>query len=401
MRGKWTVVASLAVIGFVIGGSGAVAIGLLITPMMTEFAWSNALTSGMVTAFNLAGLLAAPGVGIAVDRFGAKPVMIAGALAMSAGFLSVGLCHTWYLMLAAFSLAGVGYFSSCYLPVPVVITSWMGSQKGLGMGLVLGATSVGAAALSPLLSWGIAKYGWRPSLGVISAVSALTLPLILATVRAAPAEPVPTGYRAAEHSAGRRRRKDDLLSSAFVLVTASSVLFNVGMGCILYHLVSVLIGDGYSAYNAGLIYGMTWLLSAVGSLIFGALADRLGARVILAGVLLSCASGIFFLLGAAEARVGMVCVITFTILWGISANGVSQFVPVVFAEQFGADHLGALVGVQAGIAGFASAAAPVVTGALYDTFGDYRPAIYLSAAVTCIAFVLVLMVRPFRRRSSV
>jgi nitrate/nitrite transporter NarK len=59
--------------------------------------------------------------------------------------------------------------------------------------------------------------------------------------------------------------------------------------------------------------------------------------------------------------------------------------------------LGTLLGVQSAIAGIAGAAAPIATGLLYDRFRDYHAAIYASAAVTFVAFLLVLTLQGKRR----
>jgi len=48
----------------------------------------------------------------------------------------------------------------------------------------------------------------------------------------------------------------------------------------------------------------------------------------------------------------------------------SQFLPVIFAEQFGSEHLGMLVGAQSAFTGTVSAVAPILTGFLYDEFNS-------------------------------
>jgi MFS family permease len=164
------------------------------------------------------------------------------------------------------------------------------------------------------------------------------------------------------------------------------------MSGIYYHVVSVLLKAGYSAYLAGLVFGASWLLSALGSLVLGVVADRLGAKPILAEGMLACGLGTLLLLGAGETSVGGVCVGTFAILWETSANSASQFLPVILAARFGSQNLGALIGVQSAIAWIAGAGAPIVTGLLYDRSGNYRLAIYLSASATFVAFVLVLLI---------
>jgi len=391
-QSRWVVVASLATISFIIGGSSSVAIGILINRWMIELGWPNGLTSSIATGFTLAVVFVAPGVGVALDKLGARPVMTFGVLAASTGFLMVSRCHTPYGMLAAFVLAGIGCCASFSVPSAVVVTNWMESQKSLGMGIVLGATSVGAALFSVLIGRWSEAYGWRVTMELIAALVAAMIPFTLLTVRTRPQRHPKSCDHASEHSDTGRGRRDLLLSATFIIATASSALFAIAMSGIYFHVVSVLIKAGYSAYLAGLVFGATWLLSALGSLMLGVIAERLGAKTTLAGALFSCALGTLFLVGAGGARIGVACVVAFIVLWGTSANSVAQFVPVIFVERFGSQHLGTLIGVQFAIMGVAGASAPVVTGLLYDKFADYRPAIYLSTSTAFLAFVLVLLI---------
>jgi MFS family permease len=393
LQRRWLVIVSLAVSGFVISGLGSVAIGLFISPMMAEFGWPNGRTSAIAPAFTMASLLAAPGVGVALDRFGTRTVMALGVLAVSVGFLLASRCHNWYTMLAAFALAGIGYSASFYLPSAVVVATWMPNQRSLAIGIILGAASAGSALFSPLIGWLVEVRDWRVASEMIGVTTALTLPLILLTVRTGLKVDSQISDAAREKSNTRAVERHVLFSSTVFFSIASCAMFSVGMSGIYYHVVSVLVKAGYSGHLAGLVFGATWLLSAFGSLVLGVIADRLGAKKILAAALLAGAVGTLSLLGAEDRVLGTACVVAFVVLWGTTANGAFQMVPVILAERFGSQHLGTLIGVQSAIAGIAGAAAPVITGLLYDRSGDYHLAIYLSASATFIAFVLASLIK--------
>jgi MFS family permease len=400
LAARWVVVASLGLISFLIGGSGIVAVGLLITPLMSEFGWPNGVTSGAATAFTLAILLAAPGAGSAIDKFGARPVMALGVLATSGGFLLVSHCHTPAEMLTAFAIVGIGYSTSFYVPVAVVVSNWMGSRRALGMGIVLGATSIGAALFSLVVARWIESYGWRLASDVLAFLVALMFPVTLLTIRTRPFLSEET-HVAASNEVNPSLVKGALLSRTFVVATTSSALFAIGLNGIYYHLVPLLMKAGYPTHSAGLALGASWLFTAVGSLGCGVVADRLGAKMVFAGALLCCATSTLFLLGVATEAFGVFCVLAFVILWGATANSVTQFIPVMFAERFGCSDLGTLIGVQSLLMGIAGAVAPVTTGLLYDRFRDYGPAICLSASATFLAFVVLLFIDEPKRREAV
>ena len=385
---KWVFLVSIATIGFVVGGSGSVVVGLLISPLMAEFGWSNAMASSIATAFSLAAILSASGVGVALDQFGVRPVMITGLLAVLTGLLLASMLHSRFGMLMAFVLAGAGSCAAFSVPSAVVVTNTMGPQTSLGMGVVSAAMSLGAASFSVLIGWWTEAYGWRTTLQLIASAVVLMLPIVVMsmritrTTRLAPRKPLPSS----ENSTLMARSL--MLSRAFIVSTASAALFTFGMASIYYHVVSVLIRAGLSTHLGSVIFGASWLLSALGSLVFGAIADRVGVKVILAATQLLCALGTVFLLGAGSGPIGISCIVSFTIFWGMSANSVFQFMPVILSQRFGGQYLGTLFGVLTAVAGVIGAAAPMVTGFIYDEFSDYRLAIYLSAIAMSFAFML-------------
>lgn len=397
---RWIVITSVSTTSFVIGGVGSVAVGLLINPLMTAFAWPSALTSSAATAFGSALLLASPAVGIAVDRLGARSIIAFGAVAVSIGFLLVSHCHRSYEMLVGFALVGIGDCAAFYVPSAIVVTDWMSSKRSLGMGIVWSAASIGAALFAMLIGRWIEAYGWRVASELIAAITAMMAPLTLLTIRGRSPRPAYTPTWVAESVQVPKTGRKLLLSPMFMVATTSSALFAIGMIGIYYHLVSLLIEAGYSTHSAGIVLGSSWITSALGSFVLGIGAERLGAKPILASALFACALGTLLLLGAGDARFGVLCAMAFVVLWGASANSVAQFVPVIFADGFGSQSLGVLIGVQSSVMGIAGAAAPIVTGLLYDRFGNYRLAICLSASATLLAFLTALLITVPRQAGS-
>jgi MFS family permease len=386
------VLTSASLVSFVVGGSCSVAAGLFLQPLLAEFHWANSLASGIATAYILASLLAAPIAGALMDRFGGRALMASGLLITAAGFLGARYAGSAVGIYIAFVLAGLGSSAAYYVPVSVITTSWMGEKKNLGMGIVMGATSIGAASASVLISWSIEKYGWHTPLETLAASMCLLLPLVLFTIEkgpsSSPTTPASQSSRLLDSPA-----KSLLRSPLFLVGTGIGTLFNVGMASIYYHVVSLLEAAGYTAYMAGTVLGATWILSAFGSLILGTLAERRGAQPVLTAALLSCALGTALLIGANDGNWGLACVVGFALLWGATANSVSQFLPVIFSELFGEAHLGMLLGVQSAVAGIASAAAPLMTGFLYDRFKNYHASIFFSVAATLVAALLTAFMR--------
>lgn len=388
---RWVLVGSLAVCGFLIGGGCIAILGPIFGPMMRELGWSNAQIATLATSYTIGNLASNPVVGAALDRFGARRVLLLGAASVAAGLMCASQSHSWMVIAACFALTGVG-MTGVYLPSAFGITQSLPTQKGLGMGIFMGAMSVGAAVLMAVVSTWLNALGWRHVLLRLAVIDVALLPMICVCVRTDEKRTTAPATATVTTNDSRSEVLGLLLSLPFLLAALSSALFTIGMLGIYYDVVDLLVKAGYSPRSAALVFGSTWLVSGVGALVFGLLADRFGPVRVLAAVVFACACGTLCLFGTPHPRYGVVCLVAFVVLWGSTGNGFTQLVPAVFVERFGPTHLGTLLGAQFAIAGVTGALAPMVTGLLVDRAGDYHVAIAVSASATFVSAVLASLI---------
>ncbi len=381
---------ALALTGFVLVGVCAISVGLLLDPLMSEFHWKNAAASAMATVYSLAAMLSGPVVGILIDRFGSKRLMIAGIAITALGYLGLGFCHALPQFYAAFVLIGVGYGGAFFLASSTLIAKQMGEHKNLAMGIWMGAGSTGAACFSFAVAWSLTAYGWR--------TTALTAAVLVATMVPVTMAFIP-GHKIEAAGAARRDSKRAaipwglLIAPAFALLCGAGAFAAFGMSGVYFHAVPILLKAGFTEHAAGIIFGASWILSALGSMVVGAISDRFGTARVLKASLLVGALGTLALGVAPSMHLGVVAAIVFIVLWGATANAVNQFVPILIVERFGPVHLGFLVGVQGAVMGVVGAFAPIVTGALYDRYASYAAAIAVSVLMNILALALVACLR--------
>jgi MFS family permease len=119
----------------------------------------------------LYGVLALP-VGIAADRWRAKPMLVAGIAIMGAGLIVAGSLPNPTVML--FSLAFVGVGASVYHPAGIALISRTVRLRGVAMGVngVFGNLGISLAPLmTGLLSW---AFGWQAALIILGAIGIVT-----------------------------------------------------------------------------------------------------------------------------------------------------------------------------------------------------------------------------------
>ena len=104
---------------------------------------------------------------------------------------------------------------------------------------------------------------------------------------------------------------------SFWFIAVAGFLFAFTVYGILTQLVVYLLGVGYPPAVAAIVLSLTLGLNAVGKVLFGVLADRIGARLSLALSFAIIASGIILLFGSRET-VGLAI---FLLVYGPALGG--------------------------------------------------------------------------------
>jgi MFS family permease len=140
--------------------------------------------------------------------------------------------------------------------------------------------------------------------------------------------------------------------------------------------------------SAVTIYSMEGAAGLGGRLLFGVLADRVGAkRVLVAGLLIQAFAAASYLLVRQLEGFYLVAAI-----FGLAYGGVMPLYATLAREAFGARILGTVLGAASLVSSMGMALGPLLGGWLYDRFGSYAwlylgsLAVGLAAAGIALAF---------------
>src|SRR5437016_9749381 len=107
-RQQWTIAASLFVTLFLVFGAGYNTAGVFFTPLLKHFGWGRAQLSTLQGALAISAGISGPLVGVMLDRFEARIVMVAGAALSGLAFLIASQADSFAVMLTAYLVLGVG-----------------------------------------------------------------------------------------------------------------------------------------------------------------------------------------------------------------------------------------------------------------------------------------------------
>jgi MFS transporter, OFA family, oxalate/formate antiporter len=384
----WIIVGGAFIVLFLAYGT-QYAFGVFFAALLAEFHWSRASLSGAFSlyafVYSAFGLIA----GRLTDRWGPRVVIAGGGFLLGAGLAGMSLVTAlWQPYVLYGGVAALG-MSTAYVPCNATVVRWFVRQRGLAVGLASAGGSLGTFVLPPVAHWLVSGLGWRRAYVVFGAAIFLALAGVAVVMRrdpeslglhpdgampTAPAGPI-DGWTV--RAAARTR--------AFWVLCMVFGLTWMPLFIPLVHLVPLARDLGIDPLRAATLVSALGVAAVAGRLSMGWLSDRIGRRLIFGAALAGQAAS-FATLALATGLPGLLAAAA---VFGFAYGTVSTLFPAMVADFFGRAHAGAIVGLLFGLAGPTAALGPVGAGWIYDRFGGYGPAWWLSAGVTLVALVLL------------
>jgi FSR family fosmidomycin resistance protein-like MFS transporter len=360
-----------------------------------------------VSVFSLMGALSQPFFGAWADRTGGR-WLGAGGVAWLVAFVALAMLvatttGSYTLMLIPYVIAALG--SGALHPVGTMHAAAADSQRvgrNLSIFFLMGqlGSSIGPVVIGAILDrfasnnaaftagFGAQWQGRLLESGTVlpaMAVGLVALPIVVWMLFS-----LPTAAAFARHERGAAPSRRDLAVKALLLLAAMVALrslANPGMVAFIPRLFQV---KGWTAAEYGAITSLYWLASGLAGVWFGSLADRFGARNVIALTLLIGAPMVFFL-SIADGGIALVL----ALLAGALTGG-SHSLIVATTQRLMPTGKGLASGAALGFIFGMGAVATLVIGALADAFGLVA-AFQIVAAVTVGASALAWFLPDERR----
>jgi len=369
--------------------------GIFFEPILIEFGWTRAATSG---AFSLCLVIAgffAIVAGRLNDRFGPRIVMTVSGLFLGSGYLLMSqISAIWQLYLFYGVIVGIGSGGS-FVPLASTISRWFVKGRGLMTGITASGIGMGIMIMPPIASWLISSYGWRISY-IIMGIIVLTL-IILATqfLRRDPSQMGQLPYGEAEEGrlgleAGGFSLREAIHTRQYWLFCAMYFCCWFSFMIVFAHVVIHAIGLGISVVSAANILAIIGVGSIAGRITMGGVADRIGNKSALITSFMLMSVAFLWLLAAKEVWMFYL----FAAIFGFAYGAVATLEPPIVAELFGLSSHGVIFGAIFFSDSVGGAVGTVLAGRIFDIIGSYQPAFLVCAALSIVAIILALFLRP-------
>jgi MFS family permease len=395
----WWVLAATSMIHLWGAGAFYYSFTVFFNPIVEEFGWSYAATSFAASLRNVEGGIISPLIGAAADRWGARRLLMLGAVMTGLGFVLLSRIDSLWTFYAFFIFISIGV--SIMLPIPgwAAVTNWFHRKRGLAMGILSGAIGLGGMIvyfINRLIEW----YGWRTTLVILGFGTILVcLPCAL-FVRHDPERynlrpdgdepretPASEDLSAAQTIHGYTARQAARTSTFWLMTTAITVAGGI-LNAVMVHVMPYLLSVDIPRPSAALIAALLVLVSTAGRFGLGFLTNRFESRHLFCFALAMQAAGLL-VLARSDHFTGAVL---FALCFGPGSGGLITLRLTMQADFFGRRAFGAIQGASMAVMMIGTTAGPILTGLFYDIHQTYRPAWLFMAALllACVPLALRL-----------
>jgi MFS family permease len=405
----WYVVASVATMLAITAGARFL-FGVVLKPVSEEFGWPRADLAKAVTINVLLLSCLQPIIGILVDRFGSRPILLLGVVGTALMAVPVTFAtelwqiYLFYSVIAAFAFAATSPVNTTKL-----VAGWFTKRRSLALSIASSGGPIGQLLVIPVATLIMVNFSWRVSYWTLAGVAVLAmLPLGLWLVRDAPpgATDDPNATEADDggrHARGGRARlgeatvtlKQALRSAPYWQLSFGFFVCGYTMAFTQVHMVPYILDMPEHSHStmqtvASSALAVVGACSIAGSLLLGFLADRLGHKRMLAVTYFLRGLAFLILLLAGPVVPG---IFVAAIVLGISWTSTTPLTSAISADIYGRASLGTIFGFIFSAMNIGSAAGAFIAGLDFDLTGNYHLSLLANGFLGFAAAAIVQGVR--------
>ena len=384
------------------------AFAILMVVIQQEFGW--ALTWITLAYFfrSIMGAVLSPLAGWLGDRYGARKVLIVAAATYVVGLVLLGtMDQIWQLYLYYSFILGISQ-AMFRVNIPTTVAAWFKTRLGVATGIQQSAGGMGTSIVAPALAFLLSRTDWNTAMWIIAAVGGVIVFALVTLFHSDPASRGMKPFGADEgdsappprpmNSTITKLRSQIFLqkarnTAAFWNLIAIHYLGCVGHSIVFVGVIFYATTMGISLEAAAFVITIYSLASVVSRFMTPVLADQFGAKGVMALAYFVQGISVFLLLWTTE----LWHFYGFAVLFGLGMGGEMSAFLVINRQYYGMGPVRAVFGFQSMGAGFGMALGGLIAGFVYDVFGSYDVAWYISIGASFGGAICILFLKSTSR----
>jgi MFS family permease len=325
-----------------------------------------------------------------------RVIFIGAVLYLAASLLASFSQKLWQFVLTQGMLAGIATCCS-YMPAVTVAPMWYGQHRGLAMGVMLAGTGVGGLVFSPMMHALNEALGFRNSLRVSGAIT--TACIVIGGI-VLDWDPTTKARLEMENAARRRlpggrfRALWDIPLVNWRIARSKSFAAQVvagGLQAAAYYTPVFFFSAyartlGYSASMGAGFISVNNAANAVGKIIFGIMADRIGRinMLVITTAVSALSSFVLWLPSTLTASLvsAKTLFVMYTVVYGATASAYVSLFPAALIEVYGPQNFASVNGVLYMVRGMGNLVGTPSAGAMIrNSTHAAMPSGYLNMSI--------------------
>lgn len=366
-------------------------IGLMMPIWQEEFGWSRSMISSAGALCLIVMAVIAPFAGSAVDKYGPRPFVVSGLIAVSISAVLMATMQSAWMFFIAFSLlSGVGFGVVAMHVIVASVSPLFDENKGLATGIATAGSTAGQLLIIPLVAVFLVSFGWRETY-IVYAVICAAVALLCWRLLSAPQTSVESVKK---QSTFRADFKYLIKKPVFHAVFWSFALCGfTSTGVVETHLMPYLAACGYPTLDGALSYGFLSGFNMIGMMLAGYLSDRMNKVLLLTIIYIMRGLSFIVLMFVVDDYAALAL---FTVAFGLFDYSTVPVTAGIIVEHLGQKLLGITMGILAAGHALGAAAGAYYGGYLFDLFARYEEMWIASIVLAIVAGVISAAIKFMR-----
>ena len=347
--------------------------------------------------------LSAPVIGTVFDRVGPRVLAITGVGAMGGALVAASFAdRLWQLQLTLGLACGLAVAALGAVMQASLLSRWFRTRLSTAIAVGYCSGGVGGLIFSPfaqaLIDWGGWRFAYRHiGIGVLLLL-AILLVLPWRRIAAGNAE-LPKAKPAGSMRGEGPQLREALRSLPFWILVWSFGLTSIGLFSLTPQLVARLVESGFAPIQAASIFGFTTMLTPLGMIGAGWLADRGGREMSLALTYTATIAGVIAF-ALIRGPGDIVTLVVFSLLFGATMGSRAPVISSMAAQAFAGRSFGRIYGTITLSQGLGAAFGAQTGGLIHDWTGNYQALCGFSAVALLVAAApIYVLARRQRQRA--
>lgn len=380
-------------------GMVAATYSLIAIPLADEFELSRMVVMLSMTVMAAASAILMPLLGPLMDRISVRKLMVLGGLCLSGGYASISLATSFNQVLAIFAiLMALGNVLIGPLASTVLLSRWFEKRRGRALGFAIAGVAAGGFTFPFIIQGLLDNFEWREALRLLGLVVAIwTIPAALLVVD----RPQDRGLHpdgAAQESAESKEEmakapisaRAILSDPSFWLIAITVAIVTSGMKGMITNIAPLALDNGIEPTVAASFVSIYAGCGFIAKMLFAALSDRLGPRMLMFASLGGFAVGIACL---TQAQLGYPMIALGVAIIGLFGGMMVPTESYLAPRVFGQRAVGKAMGILSGTILIALLSTPPLFGLIFDITGSYKAIFWVFAGLAALALLWLPAIR--------